>query len=545
MDGLKIFVNDRWIEPKTPYGAPALDFIRGELGLTGTKEGCREGDCGACAVLVGEAAAARGEGREAGDEAAAGCAAPPVRTAPQATRYRAVPSCLLALGELDGKHLITIEGLAAGAATGGAANDTTGAVAKDGLTPVMRAFLEENASQCGFCSPGFVIALTAWLAAPGKPDVAGAMTAVDGNLCRCTGYGSIRRAAERLAKEFADLPQGEAARVAALVESGVLPASTLAYAAEAGQRPQEPSPQGPRPSERALAGAQQPATALGGGTDFYVRTPDPASDFQPLLLRSVQGFSGIGNVERDGHSWLRAGAAATVSDFFASAMVRRAVPGIEAFEGDFASALIRNLATLGGNIANASPVGDLTSMLIGLGAVLEIAEVAPAAPSAADARYVRIEEFFLGYKKIDLKAGEAIRAILIPAERPGSPLLFSFEKIAKRRKLDIAAVNTALSLRIEGGFARGVRLSAGGVAAVPTLLKAASAALEGARVDRSDPAALARLANKAAEAAEAEVKPIGDVRGSAEYRKRMTGRLVLAHFVRLFAADGIAKELFP
>ncbi len=531
MDELKIFVNDRWIEPKTPYGAPALDFIRGELGLTGTKEGCREGDCGACAVLVGEAGAGC---------APLSAAAPSVRTAPQATRYRAVPSCLLALGELDGKHLITIEGLAASAATNAVANDTIGAVAKDGLTPVMRAFLEENASQCGFCSPGFVIALTAWLAAPGKPDVAGAMTAVDGNLCRCTGYGSIRRAAERLAKEFADLPQGEAARVAALVERGVLPASTLAYAAEAGQRPQ-----GLRPSERALAGAQQPATALGGGTDFYVRTPDPASDFQPLLLRSVQGFSGIGNVERDGHSWLRAGSAATVSDFFASAMVRRAVPGIEVFEGDFASALIRNLATLGGNIANASPVGDLTSMMIGLGAVLEIAEVAPAAPSAADARYVRIEEFFLGYKKIDLKAGEAIRAILIPAERPGSPLLFSFEKIAKRRKLDIAAVNTALSLRIEGGFARGVRLSAGGVAAVPTLLKGASAALEGARVDRSDPAALARLAKKVAEAAEAEVKPIGDVRGSAEYRKRMTGRLVLAHFVRLFAADGIAKELFP
>ncbi|MCE1196448.1 hypothetical protein LWX53_08130, partial [bacterium] len=160
-------------------------------------------------------------------------------------------------------------------------------------------------------------------------------------------------------------------------------------------------------------------------------------------------------------------------------------------------------------------------------------------------RFVPIEEFFLGYKKMDLKDGEVIRAVLIPAERPDSPLLFSFEKIAKRRRLDIAAVNTALAFRIEGGFARGVRLSAGGVAAVPTLLKRASATLEGERVDGKDPAALARLARKIAETAEAEVKPIGDVRGSAEYRKRMTGRLVLAHFVRLFAADGIAKELFP
>jgi xanthine dehydrogenase small subunit len=508
MDGLRIFVNDRWIEPKTPYGAPALDFIRGELGLTGTKEGCREGDCGACAVLVGSA-------REAP-------AALPV------PRYRAVPSCLLALGELDGKHLITIEGLAAGCAANG------------GLTPVMRAFLEENASQCGFCSPGFVIALTSWLAAPGKPDLAGAMTAVDGNLCRCTGYGAIRRAAERLAGEFADLPRGEAARVAALVERGVLPASTLVYAAEAGQRPR-----GTRSLPRRLDAEPRPTTALGGGTDFYVRTPDPASDFQPLLLRSAQGFSGIDIMERAGRSWLRAGAATTVSDFFASDLVRRAAPGIEAFEGDFASTLIRNMATLGGNIANASPVGDLTSMLIGLNAMLEIAEAAPTSPSAAEVRFVPIAEFFLGYKKIDLRPGEAIRAIFIPAELAGSPLLFSFEKIAKRRRLDIAAVNTALAFRVVGEFARGSRLSAGGVAAVPTLLKGASAILEGARIDRSDPAALARLARKVAEAAEAEVKPIGDVRGSAEYRKRMTGRLVLAHFVRLFAADGIAKEIFP
>ncbi|MCE1196581.1 2Fe-2S iron-sulfur cluster-binding protein, partial [bacterium] len=361
MSGLRIFVNDRWIKPATPYGAPALDFIRGELGLTGTKEGCREGDCGACAVLVGEAPMA---------------AAPePMVTSPAVTRYRAVPSCLLALGDLDGKHLITIEGLAAGATANDVASDAATSAASDGLTPVMRAFLEENASQCGFCSPGFVIALTSWLAAPGKPDIAGAMTAVDGNLCRCTGYGAIRRAAERLVDEFADLPQGEAARLGALVKRGVLPASALQYAAEAGQRPKGPRPLEPRAAE--TAAAPRPVTALGGGTDFYVRTPDPAGDFQPLLLRSATGFSGIAAVERNGLSWLRAGAATTAGDFFASPLVRRAAPGIGAFECDFASTLIRNMATLGGNIANASPVGDLTSMLIGLGAVLELA-----APSA-------------------------------------------------------------------------------------------------------------------------------------------------------------------
>src|SRR3989339_1469674 len=158
---MKILVNDAWVEPRTAYGSPALDFIRGEMGLTGTKEGCREGDCGACAVLVGEFA---GYGSSLGS------------ASPRAPRYLAMPSCLLALGDLDGKHLITIEGLSADA--------------PEGLTPVMRAFLEENASQCGFCSPGFIVSLSAWLAAPGRPELAGAMTAVDGNLCRCTGYGS-------------------------------------------------------------------------------------------------------------------------------------------------------------------------------------------------------------------------------------------------------------------------------------------------------------------------------------------------------------------
>ncbi|MDP2791328.1 MAG: 2Fe-2S iron-sulfur cluster-binding protein, partial [Rectinemataceae bacterium] len=194
-------MNDNWIEPATGLGEvrsnegrrgePAIDFIRGEMGLTGTKEGCREGDCGACAVLVGEFAPGR-DGEEGAGE----------------PRYRALPSCLLALGDLSGKHLITIEGLRASS--------------PDGLTPVMRAFLEENASQCGFCSPGFVVALSAWLANSAYPDLSGAMTAVDGNLCRCTGYGAIRRAAERLVSEFRELPEDGIERLGYLVEKAVL-----------------------------------------------------------------------------------------------------------------------------------------------------------------------------------------------------------------------------------------------------------------------------------------------------------------------------------
>ncbi|MCX8013860.1 MAG: 2Fe-2S iron-sulfur cluster-binding protein, partial [Rectinema sp.] len=141
MKTMRFKANNQWIETKTASGIPALDMIRNELGLTATKEGCREGDCGACAVLVGE-------------------------VTNEAVRYRAVPSCVLATGDLEGKHLLTLEGLRQ--------------YAPEGLTPVMQAFLEENASQCGFCTPGFIIALTSWLAEPRIPDLAGALRAVDG-----------------------------------------------------------------------------------------------------------------------------------------------------------------------------------------------------------------------------------------------------------------------------------------------------------------------------------------------------------------------------
>lgn len=527
MGTMKILVNDRWIEPGASYGSPALDFIRGELGLTGTKEGCREGDCGACAVLVGEfdeEVATEGE-----DKAKGGRGAPAgLGRVSDTPRYVAVPSCLLALGDLAGKHLVTIEGL--------------GASSPDKLTPVMRAFLEENASQCGFCSPGFIIALSAWLAAPGKPDLAGAMKAVDGNLCRCTGYGAIRRAAERLAGEFADLPEEGGARLGILVERGVLPRSALEFMEK-----------GRREAGAARQSANSKASlALGGGTDYYVRNPDPGADFKPLLLRSSGKLAGIAPATIEGRPWVRVGAATVVRDFFASPLIREAVPGIENFERDFASTLIRNIATVGGNIANASPVGDITAMLMALGAVLEIGS--PKA-DAAKPRALPIEDFFKAYKQTDLEGDEIILSILLPGSRAlestpearevNSRIFFSFEKIAKRENLDIAAVNTAISFRVEGGAIRGARISAGGVAPVPMLLRKASSLMEGFPIAGSDSRALAGLARAVSAAAQEEISPIGDARGSSAYRKRMTGRLALAHFIRLFGETGIAKELFP
>ena len=511
---VKFLANDRIVDAGSPSAAPALDFIRDELGLKGAKEGCREGDCGACSVLVG------------------------TRLPGGGAEYRAAPSCLLALGELDGRHLVTIEGLAS------AAKGEPGSVA--GLTPVMKALLEENGSQCGFCSPGVVISLTGWLLSASHVDVEGALTAVEGNLCRCTGYGAIRRAAARLAKEFAGLPEDRGARLAALEKAGAVPPSlgqfsrgellggggTGAAAGAAGE-----AMPGAAVSGAGRGSAAEGLTVLGGGTDFFVRNPDPEAGFEAELLDLRPGYSKIERTTQGGSAVLEVGAAATVHDFFTSPEVRALVPGIGSFEGEMASSLIRGRATLGGNVANASPIADMTAILIALGAELVVEKRAD-----GSRRSLPLARFFLGYKKLDLAAGELIAGFRIPLPPRGATPRFNFEKVAKRRHLDIASVNSAAFLMTEGDGAKpriaSALVSAGGVAATPLLLARTSAFLAGRAAD-------AATAREAAAIAVSEIAPISDVRGSADYRKRLLERLVLGHFIRLFPESGIAEELFP
>ena len=459
-----------------------LDWLRRGRALSGTKEGCREGDCGACLVLLGGPSAQSGEGAAS-------------------VEWLAVPSCLLALGELDGRQLVTIEGLAAA-----------------GPTAVMLALHGEGASQCGFCSPGVVVALTAFLLGPGPYDAASALAAVDGNLCRCTGYGSIRRAAALLAADFTQLSADFPARLASLAARGVIPP---ALAATMALETASALPAPPADTARLL---------LGGGTDYFVRNPEgdgPAPEFSdqdPELRRIVLDGAKGGAAE------LEIGAAVTIREFFASPLVRKAVPGIETYERLFASGPVRARATLAGNIANASPVADMTAVLIALGARLRLR-------GGAGTRELPLERFFLAYKKIDLGPEESIRAILIPAS--GEGLFFSFEKASKRARLDIAAVNSAFACRVDpGGSLRGVRLSAGGAGPTPIYLERAAAFLEGKSVS----AASARVA---ADLAVADCSPQSDVRGSASYRSAMLKRFVWAHLIRLSPGSTLAEELFP
>jgi xanthine dehydrogenase small subunit len=473
---LRFIVNDIFVDEELDDARPLLDFLRLDLGLKGTKEGCREGDCGACMTMIGEAVAPERRGELPFPGAA--------------VEYRATTSCLASLGSVEGRHAVTIEGFAA-----------------KGLTPVMEAILEENGSQCGFCSPGFVVSIGAALLSDPLFGSTGTTKALEGNLCRCTGYGALRRAVRALAKRYPSLPRDFSARARFLADEGVVPESVPRFVA---------APLAlPAPLSRASG------TPTGGGTDLYVRQPDPPDGFDSFLVARLPGAA---TIERSGKG-VRVGAAVVMRDFFASPAVREFAPGIEEYEEAIASAPIRSRATVGGNVANASPIGDVTAMLVALGAVVEIA-------GGAAPRSVPIEDFFLAYKKLDLGPGEYVASFLLP-ERASR---FSFEKVARRERLDIATTNTALALWLapDGSIARG-RLSLGGVAPVPLLAGRASAALSGAALD-------AASARSCAELARGESAPIGDVRGSAEYRLALVDRLVRAHFARM--APALEEELF-
>lgn len=486
---LRFRLNGRSVELKESGGAVLIDWLRKDQGLTGTKEGCREGDCGACLVLLGEAPADPHAGK---------------------VEWVPVTSCLLALGDLDGRHVVTIEGLAA-----------------DGPTPVMLALHDENASQCGFCSPGIVVALTARLLSGGSIHEAALAAALEGNLCRCTGYASIRRAAAKIAAAFPALPKDFSERLAVLVDRKVLPAALAET-----MKDLPPAAGHKRRLNAALADGTVSAEerTLGGGTDWFVRHPDPEPETEIEFAdrqRKLRAIHKVGDA-------IEVGAAATVREFFASKPVRTAAIGIEAFVDDVASPPIRARATLAGNIANASPVADMTAMLLALGAKLRLKK-----RHNDETREIALKDFFIGYKKTAAADDEKIDAIIIP--EASKPRAFVFEKAAKRARLDIAAVNTALACRVEKKDGvpaiRDVRISAGGVGPTPLFLEKASAFAEGKTVDAS-------LVREVSRLAAAGTSPMSDARGSASYRKTMVERLVVAHFLRLFPELRLEEELF-
>jgi xanthine dehydrogenase small subunit len=456
---IRFLFNHRQVQIQAPAGLLVLDYLRQRERATGTKEGCREGDCGACVVLIGALQKERVD-------------------------YQPVTSCLMPLGELAGKHLVTIEGL----------NGPQ-------LSPVQQAIVDTGATQCGFCTPGIVVSLTGLLMQKDvQLDPAQIRRALSGHLCRCTGYRSLKESGEHIRRKV-----GDSTGVDALVELGVLPAwftevpARLRALQQDQQRPAKANGQG---------------IVIAGGTDLYVQRGDeiPLSTVQVLDLHPE-----MHGIRRQGGR-LRLGALTTFEEFAANVHVRQRVPDIEAYMDLVASWQIRNRATLGGNIVNASPIGDQTILLLALEAEVVLC-------AGEECRIVPLAHFFRGYKVLDKTPDEILTEIRIPMADDATRV--HFEKVSKRRCLDIATVNSAAQIRLEEQLIASATLAAGGVAPVPLLLRETSAFLRGKAITHA-------VAKEAMNVAQGEISPISDVRGSATYKRLLLRQQLAGHFLHLF-----------
>ncbi|WP_323042082.1 xanthine dehydrogenase small subunit [Gemmobacter sp.] len=414
-----------------------LDWLREDRGLTGTKEGCNEGDCGACTIMVTDAGGAR-----------------------------ALNACILFLPQLHGKAVRTVEGMAG----------------PDGqLHPVQQAMVDCHGSQCGFCTPGFVGSMvTAHLNGETDHD-----TVLAGNLCRCTGYAPILRAAQSAASQPA--PDWVRDDPASFAFSEIPPGSGGGTPGVAIPRTADDL------ADWCLANPD--GRLIAGATDVGLWVTKQLRDLGPVAF--VAGIPDLRGVTiTDAH--IRIGATTTMEE------LRHAIaphhPDFAEMLRRFASVQVRNAATLGGNIANGSPIGDAPPVLIALGARLHLRR-------GAARRDMALEEFFLDYGKQDRQPGEFVEAVTIPRQ----PDRLKCYKLSKRFDQDISAVMGAFSITLDQGRVTQARIAFGGMAGTPKRARGAEAALIGADwSERAVATACAALAQ--------DFTPLSDMRASAAYR---------------------------
>jgi xanthine dehydrogenase small subunit len=439
-----------------------LDYLRLREGATGTKEGCNEGDCGACTVAVGT--------RE--DERVV---------------YRPVNACIQFLGMMDGKEVVTVEDLAEG----------------DALHPVQQALVDRHGSQCGFCTPGFVMSLFALYHADHAPTHAEVTDGIAGNLCRCTGYRPIVDAAKAACT---GAPEDRFTRQAA--DTGAL-LQFLADRQDIFIGDDDRFFAAPR-SLGGLAAVYQrhpDATLVGGATDVGLWV---TKQLRPLAkIIHLGRVAGLDRVEDLGPALL-VGAAATyqaVEPFMAAID-----PDLGELWRRIGSKQVRAAGTIGGNVANGSPIGDTPPVLIALGATVELLK-------GEESRTLPIEDFFLDYGKQDRQPGEFVSGILVPKLQGGD--VFRCYKISKRFDQDISAVLGAFRFNLADGAIREARVAFGGMAATPKRAAAVEAALVGVEPAKAQSWAAA------IEAMADDFTPLSDMRASAEYRLE-TARALLA-----------------
>jgi xanthine dehydrogenase small subunit len=464
MDALRFVLNGEPVELRgVRPTVTLLDWLRGR-GLTGTKEGCAEGDCGACTVALRWAE----DGRLVA---------------------RPVCACITLLPMVHGREVVTVEALAG---------------PEKALHPVQEAMARLHGSQCGFCTPGFVMSLWALARDAATPDMAEIDRALAGNLCRCTGYGPIRAAARKgCAAGRAPWEDDDASALARLEALQVGP---LDYAAE-GRRFLQPETL----EAFAQAALDHPeATLLAGATDVGLWVTKDL--FDPEVILSVARVRELREIRETGDT-LILGAAVTWAE--ARDRLAEPYPEIAGLIDRVGGAQVRAAGTVGGNVGNGSPVGDLPPALIAAGATLRLRR-------GPERREMALEDFFLGYRRQDRRPGEFVEALIVP--RPAEPGRLRCHKVSKRFDSDVTAVLGCFDLALERGRVVAARLAWGGMAATPARSRAAEAALVGRAWDET--------AVAAAQAALAEdFRPLDDMRASAAYRMQAARGLLTRHFV--------------
>ncbi len=449
----KFILNNQTISTDLPIGTTVLDFVRYHKNLKGTKIGCREGDCGACTILVGELK--DGE-----------------------TRYRTMTSCLMPIANAQGKHIVTVEGI----------NKENGE-----LTAVQQAMVDESGTQCGFCTVGFVMSLTNFCIDDTPKTCESAISAIDGNICRCTGYKSIERAAASLSEQLA-------------VSSEQFE-SVPSYFDGIKERLESL-----QSNKSQIANLK--SQIVGGGTDLYVQKHEEMVYAEATHILFDDNLRTITETDE----FVELGASVVVTDLLESVIFNRLFPNLYKHLKLVSSTPIRNMATLAGNFTNASPIGDMTVWFLALNAEIIF----------NNGRVLPLKDYYLGYKTLAKSDEEFIKTIRFKKDFTH----FNFEKVCKRTYLDIASVNTAIALSVASASADAfviehAHISIGGVFATPLYLRKTSEFLCGKEINEA-------VIRKANEILQTEISPISDVRGTTEYKRLLARQLFFAHFVELF-----------
>jgi len=447
---MQFILNQDLITIDTPASLTLLDYLRQQTCLRATKSACHQGECGSCLILFG-------------------------RLQDNKIHYQAVNACLLALGELQGKHVVTLEGLN-----------------QENPNPLQQAFVDCAAVQCGYCTSGFIIALTEFFLNTPSYTLEAAKLAISNNICRCTGYQAIKRAILQLVKT------AQPGNLHQLHAQGFIPDYFLTIAERLIPLHNTPP----------TLNDQQPA--IGGGTDFFLQAHSKQQSLE--FLSEQPALSGISLTD----DACTIGAETSIETIRCSPIIKQLLPSLEHDLSLFAAKPLRQRATVAGNLVNASPIADMAVILLSLNAELEL-------ENAQHNHSLALKDFFLSYKQIAKQTDELIKRIKIPL-----PLgLFHYQKVAKRTYLDIASVNSAIHIHLNNNIIQTVHLAIGGVAATPLYLGNACSFLQGKALNTSTLKTFFSLV-------QSEITPISDIHGSQDYKRLLTRQILISHFIALF-----------